>query len=160
MLQLKDGTAVHIADLEPTQGLAFALRNPGEAQMCKNPASCFHGVTCTFVHLKGTFAAAEVHETHAPKDRKDLEREREVLWNLFHEITRQFDECHPSAALAAELLKIYHDIPPRLTALLRQVALLRRTSSWWCWVTSQTSSWWCWTSSCMPNVVDADKKKQ
>jgi hypothetical protein len=50
--------------------------------MRKNPASCFHGVKCTFLHLKGTFAAAEV----ARKDRKDLEREREALWNLWREI--------------------------------------------------------------------------
>jgi hypothetical protein len=34
MLQLSDGTCVLVADLAPTQGLAFAMMQPGESQLC------------------------------------------------------------------------------------------------------------------------------
>jgi hypothetical protein len=51
MLQLNYGTFVPVTNMAPTQGLVFALKNPGKSQMCKN-APCPHGAECNFLHLK------------------------------------------------------------------------------------------------------------
>jgi hypothetical protein len=124
MLQLKDGTSVSVAALGLTQGLAFALANPGQSQMCKNPA-CVDGAACTFLHLRSTSAATgRPSIEHNPKD---LERTRDALSNLWREALRQLDEGNPSDALVTELLKIYREMNDQF-ATAERPALIRASA--------------------------------
>jgi hypothetical protein len=115
MLQLSSGTSVAVADLAHSEGLAFALANPGKSQMCRIPA-CIDGVTCTFLHLRSTSWIPYA------RDRKSLERARGALWNLWCEVVRQLDEGTPSDALAAELISISQDVNRRLRAVDLELA--------------------------------------
>jgi hypothetical protein len=117
LLMLQNGTPVLVADLAPTQGLAFALMNPGKSQMCKSQQSCVHDIACTFLHLRSS-AATQVAK-HG--DRKDLERARGLLWSIRRGITEKFKDGSPSDALVAELVKVYRDIGDRLAAVDRQL---------------------------------------
>jgi hypothetical protein len=65
MLQLKGGSSVLVTDLAPTQGLSYALANPGKSELCLN-APCPYGTECAFLHLKvqpGSAAAAGAKPT-------------------------------------------------------------------------------------------------
>jgi hypothetical protein len=123
MLYLKDGTSVPILDLVPTQGLVFALANPGKSQLCKH-TPCPHGLDCTDVHVSSTrLATAGAIDV----GRNALERVRGVLWNLWREISRQL-ERNPSEALMTDLLQLYQDIGRRLAAVDTRLSTTTTTS--------------------------------
>jgi hypothetical protein len=118
MLPLKDGTSVRLAELAPTQGLAFALVHPGKSRLCRN-RPCPLGVECDFLHLRSTPATKL-----SALDASDLKRVRAVLWDLYREISRQLDKCNSSEALVAELLNLHEDVAHRVAGMDMQLARL------------------------------------
>jgi hypothetical protein len=144
MLQLSDGTSVQLADLAPTQGLAFVLRSPSsKPQMCRNPA-CVYGVECTLLHYSAAIQEQE-DPIHACVDRAHVERVRGVLRTLWSEISRQFDDGTESEASVAALLKLFQDVCRQLAAVERRLTVLERGTN---------------TTRRVSQIVDREKKVQ